>query len=180
MTFSMSGESDSDVEDMAMPEFARLTRPLSSAVLGFLDWKESPSAYHETTVEPGENEKTAKYFHTAFYYRTRFYLPLFILITGVAVLDATGAIRFTIEKQAYGLLLDFFGAIFIASGLFRGVEGIQRDTPMRDPSARYEGSNPWYSPASLTSSARDTVDALYGATYLITGFLLQLLAVAVI
>lgn len=173
----MSDEEESDVENMELSWRARILQPFSVGVLWILEWVESDKVYFEDIDvehdEEHEDTKVQMFFHAAFYDRSRWHLiPGLLLAIGFG-LEIWVIPPFDVNLQLYGLAMDMIGAFILAIGLFRGIEAIKRDTQMREA---VWGSH--YDTDSLSAIARDTVDGLYGAVYLIGGFLLQFIAVS--
>lgn len=178
----MSNQESSDLEEMELPRRTWLTRPLSLTVLKMMSTFESNREYFDTPIsdddsDAEEKDKVRIYFHYAFYDRSRWYAVPFIGVVIALTLDTCGILMTGLPLQAYGLALDAVGALIIASGLFRGVNGILIDTPEQKV-GMINGGYSWFEPGPLSSTVRSTVDGIYGAVFLFLGFTLQFLAVA--
>lgn len=177
----MSDDDTTDLEEFELSAPQKLTKPISVAVLGILNKLGSKSSYFPkgTNRKEEENiqrEKLRKYFHAAFYDRSKFYLPPFVLIIVLAIVDGCFGL-FGLHLQAYGLLLDALGAVIIALGLFRGLSEIKRDAPSYSTGAQYGGTMYW-EPEALSATVRDTVNGIYGTTFLFIGFSIQFIAIS--
>lgn len=170
-------ESDAGLDDMQLPWPARIFKPFSVVVLWILNWFESGKDYFEEVRiennEEHEDEKVEMYFHAAFLDRSRWHLLLVSPVGLVYLLDTCSVLAVSPRLQLYGLALDLIGAFILAVGLFRGTDAIKRDTEMAEA---LWGSQ--YYTSSMSSIARDTVDGIYGATFLVAGFTIQFIAVA--
>jgi hypothetical protein len=193
MVVYFSDMSDDETDEVVLSRGAKITRPLSLIVLWLLNKIESDKEYFDVAIESGEQNRkeVRKYFHAAFYDRSRWYLPTFmtvIILLSVEVfmtvssgssLLGYGIISYSFPLQSYGLLLDAAGAIIIALGLFRGIKGIQRDTYSQYASgATYGTPRLEIQPAPLSSTVRSTVDGFYGTLFLSIGFTIQFIAVS--
>jgi len=116
-------------------------------------------------------------FLRAFYDRFTTWAALAIALIAL-LYGATLLTQNPINIQSVGLILDITGAVILASGLLRGVEGILRDTPLHTQSA-IMGYSSGYSGKELSATVRDTIDGLFGVSYLIVGFMLQIIAVTI-
>jgi hypothetical protein len=151
-------------------------------VLRLLSIFESNREYFDTAISNKDSEvekkdKVALYFHYAFYDRSRWYAVPFIAFMIVLAMDSCGVWMIGLPFQAYGLALDAGGALIIARGLYRGVNGILNDTPKKTAGMVF-GSALWFEPGPLSATIRSTVDGIYGAFFLSLGFTIQFLAVA--
>jgi len=170
-------EEQSDLERMELTLGAKIAKPLSVGVLSSLSRFESEKGYFNVGLQQRDEDKKELFFHAAFFDRSKWYLPPFLLIIALMILDLSGILTVAVNPQAYGLAVDILGATIVARGLFRGVSGIYRDTIKTSTGAQFGGSI-YLSTASLSAEARKTVDGFYGTSYLLVGFFLQLLAVS--
>ena len=182
----MGEESQSGKLELSAKE--RITKPFAVLVFGLLNWGESSEVYFNVAVGVNDDnkiKKIRKYFYAAFAHRTWQYVPLLITVLTVVLL-ANNTILPSLNVQAYGLAIDVFGASIVARGLFRGLSGLQRETTTRDRSIGHGGTfgvtpdtdiRTVYLPESLSSTARDTMDGVYGTSFLLLGFITQFIAV---
>lgn len=170
------GEAD-ETETIELSKIQYLALLITTHVLDFFRRLEPDEPYYEFEVKPGETEKVRLFVFGAFQDRAKWFLPLYggILLGAVLRPEVWGI---QIGLQSYGLILDIFGATMLALGLFRGVSGISRDTDTISTGAVLGGSS-WYDRDSLSAVARNTIDGGFGAFYLISGFVLQIIAITV-
>lgn len=173
-------DTESEVGEMEneLSRWASFTRPISALILWILNQMEGKGPYFEegtTQRDDQQREKISLYFHAGFFHRLKLYFPIVLIISAVAILDRCGGM--VLSLQGYGLIMDGFGAIVLAVGLFRGVDGIIVDTPKVERGAAYGGST-IYEPKQLSSTVRKTVDGILGGTFLFIGFSVQLYAVS--
>ena len=161
---------------------ARLLKPISRGVLRMTNHLESESKYFEDGVEANisnnsdvsrgyQDEKIRRFFDEAFADRFQWYVPIALIIVSSLLLNQFSIVSLDIDPQVYGLVLDILGASILAIGFIRDINGIKRDTQMH---VGFYGSV--YDPDSLTSVAQDTADGIFGTVSLISGFLLQIVA----
>lgn len=177
--------SENESEEIEIPRGAKITLPLSLLVLWLLNRIESNKSYFNMAIkEGGENRnKVRKYFHAAFYDRSRWYLSIGIITVILFSVDEClvvpvlpplvdcGILPFGLPLQSYGLMLDAIGAVIIAMGLFRGIKGLQRDTPSRYAGgAILRGPVLEMQPGPLSSTVRSTVDGFYGTLFLVSRY----------
>ena len=162
---------------------ARLLKPVSRVILLGMDHMKSARRYFDVEIR-GElsetprfskdlrDEKIRRFFDEAFADRFWRYIPLSVIIIGLFIFDLYSIITFGINLQVYGLILDVIGASVLARGLIRGVVGIKRDT---HKDAGYWGVH--YNTSSLTSVAQNTTDGIFGTAFLVSGCILQIIAI---
>jgi hypothetical protein len=111
-------------------------------------------------------------FHNIFPVKSPIYLIL--SICGVMAVYASYQGIVPIGFQALGLGFDVVGAIFVALGLFRGRKGIAIDS--EELAGRFASEIPLQNESVKTTTA-STLDGVFGTIFLISGFILQLIAV---
>ena len=166
-------------------EFVRLSFPLwkfvllqlSNKILTILDKFDSEEPYFDFEVQTNERDKIRLFFFAGFINRSKIYIPIYTILLIIVALDIQNLISFAINLQIYGLMLDIVGAIAVALGLFRGVEGIKRDTDTRSIGAIY-GGRTWKDKKSLSAVVRKTMDGAWGTIFLFSGFSVQIIAVS--
>jgi hypothetical protein len=152
--------------------------------LDSLDLKESYFDEEEITVYQGESEKVRQFFLAAFRNRLKWYLMsilVVILLSWTLVCWSNG----TSFLQLTGLLLDLTGAVFLGIGLLRSASGIERDSTLiatdtfegEINTGNEDSNHNKRDLLSVSSEARDTVDATIGITLLLAGFILQIVAI---
>jgi len=174
-------ESDSELQEMKeqQPRLVILTKPISAAILWFLHRMQGGEPLFEQGTRSTDNEKREiirLYFHAAFSNRMKLYFPLLVTVLGLAAYDSCRV--GILPLQGYGLILDGLGAIIIAIGLFRGVDGILRDSPRKSYASKFSVSYVYFSPKPLTSTVNNTIDGLFGSSFLFIGFSVQLYAIS--
>lgn len=174
-------DEEDDLSEMTLSTGGRVLRPLSRAILSALRWFESGGSYFDKSITQNEEKETQRrkiglYFQSAFAERFLFYAPFAILILVTLTLDRCWLVSFFFPLQAYGLLFDGVGAVILAVGLFRGPDGMLRDTPLVSTGAVY-GGDTYYYPKPLSATVRNTVDGVFGGLFLVTGFSIQFMAV---
>lgn len=150
---------------------AAITNPIAIRLLGFLTWIEEPDP-NEIMDYEDKVVLINREFLELFHYRSKWpFWALLILIVGFAIDLFEGPINI----QIYGLMLDALGAVFLALGIVRGRSGLARDT--RETAGRFGGGGfGGMHQASLKAQIANTIDGIFGATLLITGFVIQTVA----
>jgi len=160
---------------ISLPKWKTALFHLSKALLGLLDKIDTNEPYYDFEVKPSETEKIRMFFFAGILDRSKYYLPAFIFISGLFILDTTHF--YNINPQIYGLVLDMIGATVIAFGLFRGTPGIERDTTTHFLGSTY-GGRVWKDKEELSAVVRNTVDGVWGTFFLLSGFAVQIVAVS--
>jgi len=160
---------------ISLPKWKTALFHLSKVLLGLLDRIDTNEPYYDFEVKPSETEKIRMFFFAGILSRSKYYLPLLVIISGLFILDATHFNN--INPQIFGLILDMIGAIVIAFGLFRGTSGIERDTTTHSTGAVLGGSV-WKDKTELSAVVRNTVDGVWGTFFLLSGFAVQIVAVS--
>lgn len=159
--------------------------PIIEKLLDILDLLEMDEPYYDDkTIYRGETEKVRPFFAAAIADRLKWYLLSIILVLG-----ATAGLIYQYSDintlQVSGLLLDLSGAVILGVGLIRTETGIERDAKYVATNTAGEVFNVGGEEkhrnkldlVSVSSEARDTVDAIVGVSFLFVGFTLQLLAI---
>lgn len=156
---------------------------LGNAILRVLKFTDLDEPYYEKKIRVGNHEEVRPFFTAALQDR----LPTFIIAFLAAVLLACliDPQPLSSRLQFCGLLLDLLGAFILGVGLLRSEVGIERDSIATTEAAtglwagydRERHSEEFRDPMSVSSEARDTVDALWGITFLLIGFGSQALGV---
>lgn len=185
--------SENESEEIEISSRVKFIRPLSCFVLWILNRVQSNKNYFDVAIKEGEESRNMvrKYFHAAFYDRSRWYLPILFAILVLLSVDACVVVPilpalfnceilpFSLPLQSYGLMLDATGAVIIALGLFRGIKGLQTDTPSQYAGgATYGGTVLEMKPGPISSTVRSTVDGFYGTLFLVLGFLIQIVTIS--
>lgn len=138
---------------------------------------------------------------TFLYYSIGLMSILFISVLNMVLYTV---ICLPLPLQAYGLILDIFGAVLLVLGLFRGPAGIAIDSGIL-PTAIFAservrvvhpgfgaGERPpgisqedWVEREDISRSMRpmimseqkDTINAIWGGIFLLTGFIIQIIAI---
>ena len=153
------------VQEKLSTVWRELTHPVGWLLMRWLNWRADPSEYNPSDQA---QEEAREEFLRIFADRSWRYtvlgsgIPLF----GVATIDLM--VCWSLNNQAYGLALDLTGAVILGRGLIKGPVPIARES-----TARFG-----YSPPIVTSLIKDSVDGVFGITFLVTGVLLQFIAVA--
>ncbi|WEL18886.1 hypothetical protein SVXHr_2743 [Halorhabdus sp. SVX81] len=146
----------------------RLTDPIGTRLLNFITNESVKEDANERLKDPASVVRQAREeFLDYFAGRTKVYL-----LVAAALLAAIGVVDIgtcgAVPNQSYGLTLDLFGAIVLARGLLKGPYGMAAE------SGEYWNQ----SPPLRRALAEDAADGIWGVTLLVTGILLQFLAVA--
>lgn len=146
----------------------RFTDPIGTRLLNFFTNEAVKEDANERLNDPASAVREVReLFLEYFAGRTKTYL-----IASIVVLVVIGAIdygtRGGVPNQSYGLALDLLGATVLARGLLKGPYGIAAE------SGQYWSQ----SPPLRRALAEDAADGIWGVTLLITGILVQFLAVA--
>jgi hypothetical protein len=130
------------------------------------------------TNETYEGETPSEVFISGFYQRSRRYVVLCLLIVSLFAIDSMSG-RLSVPFQGYGVLIDLVGALALASSVVRGTRGIFRDT--RTHGALFAGGGAsLVDQGSLASEVNDTIDGIWGTTLLLTGFIVQFVAIVLV
>ena len=177
----MPNEEEENLTEPTLSTRERALLPLSIAVLKVLRWFEPDSGYFGHIVTDRWSIETRRkiirfYFYAAISDRFTRYAPILIGILLTLSLDKCGLVGLSLPLQAYGLIFDGVGAVILAVGLFRGPDGILRDTPRQSTGAAFGGET-YYNPKPLSATVRNTVDGVFGGGFLVLGFSIQFLAV---
>ena len=156
-----------------------------NVLLGGMRWFDLEEPYFDEEVSRGEHEDIIPFVEAAWRDRRGWYLIAVLIVLALGVISWRAGIGSPL--QVTGLLFDVVGAFILGIGLLRSEVGIERDAiAMRtNVFQRIAGRTDvemselhTRDPLSVSSEARDTVDAAAGVTLLIIGFTLQILAVA--
>ena len=150
---------------------------LSNLLLTALSVFDSEESYYDFQVKPTESDKIRLFFFAGLLDRSKRYLPIYALLLFLFTSDVFNWLTISTNLQIYGLVLDVFGAVFLAVGLLRGARGIERDTSSTSTGAQLSGST-WKNNGSLSAVVRNTVDGGWGTLFLISGFVIQIMAVS--
>lgn len=141
----------------------RMFKLLSSA--------ETEKKYFERVGESKDNGAPVEdFFVEAFKNRSKIHMPILFGFLAILLLDIWTKGLFNADYVTIGLGLDILGAYFVATGLIRGKSGIKDAT--KSHAAVLGGK---MSPESMTAASDETVDALYGVTFLTIGFSIQII-----
>lgn len=173
-------EEGQETETVSLSILEHILLQLTNSLLNLLERFDSKNPYFEIEVTPGETDKVRLFFFRGFIRRSKYYLLIFIVFVIALWSDITNQSPFNLNLQVYGLLLDCFGAVLIASGLFRGVEGIERDAQTRSAGLVFASTTVWKDNKSLSAVVRNTVDGFWGMVYLVSGFSVQIMAIMAI
>lgn len=158
-----------------------------TVILGGMRWFDLEEPYFDEEVSRGEHQDIIPFVEAAWRDRRGWYLAAVLFVLALGALSWRFGIRSPL--QVTGLLFDVVGAFILGIGLLRSEVGIERDAQaiptgvVKERLRFYPGDTdeivPTYErhPLSVSSEARDTVDAAAGVTLLIIGFTLQILAV---
>lgn len=142
----------------------------------------------DVTIYTGESEKIRPFFIAAFRDRLPWYIITLLAGIIISFLIGNGKSN-VILFQIFALLLDIIGAVILGFGLIRSEVGIERDSTtvatntaegsfnITEKTGDGEGMRTKLDPLSVSSEARDTVDALAGILFLTSGFILQIFVV---
>lgn len=155
---------------------------LGNAILQALKFTDRDEPYYEEKIRVGNHEDVRPFFTAALQDRLPKFIIAFLATVLLAYLIAPQPRSFRL--QFCGLLLDLLGAFILGVGLLRSEVGIERDSIATTEAAtglwagygRERHSDEFRHPLSVSSEARDTVDALGGITFLMIGFGFQALA----
>jgi len=173
------GEKESQEEaTLSFPRWKLALFITARKILNILDRFDSDEPYYEFSVKPGEKEKIRLFFFAGFLDRSKWYFPVYSLLMAAIIMEILNIHNLNIHLQIYGLVLDCFGAIIVALGLFRGIEGINRDTSTAFIGGSY-GGQAAKNTKELSAIVRKTVDGAWGTVFLLSGFLIQIIAVSI-
>lgn len=149
---------------------AWLSDPVAMQLLSLLTWAEEAEPneindYEEKKLAVEEN------FRDQFQYHSKW--PVVAIIT-ISFLLGVDLSQGPVNIQIYGLLFDMTGAMFLALGIIRGKSGLARDTREAVGRLGSDGNDGGIHHASLKANIADTIDGLFGAIFLIMGFMIQI------
>lgn len=115
-------------------------------------------------------------FHRRFYGYTKIIIS-FIFIASIDYIYTCGI--GPKSTQIYGLLFSSIGGLLFARGLFQGERGLTTASTERIPVKGMDPSkdNAMLESQALIEAAHDSVDAIWGAFFLVTGFILQIIGI---
>lgn len=144
----------------------RITDPIGVAIL---DWLTALETAHETNIQDFEEKSPIieDSFKNHVYFKWKRCLSTLIL--GALVLAISN------NLQLQGLWFDGVGAFFLALSVVRGKAGIARDT--REKAGRVTGGGVNIHREHLSSTVSNSVDGIFGAVSLLTGFLIQFISI---
>lgn len=156
--------------------------PLANAILRLLRFTDRSEPYYKEKIRVGNHEQVRPFFTAALKDRSPVYIGAFTIVLLVYLIVPKPA---SFRLQFCGILLDLLGAFILGVGLLRSEVGIERDSISTTEAATglwggtggERHSEEFRDPLSVSSEARDTVDALWGITFLMLGFGFQALAV---
>jgi len=158
-----------------VPRYMQILYWLGERTLSFLSWFDSSSprqmpsllslsGSNSSVAGPSRGSiKTERAFMKAFWWRVPIYGLIFVSLLVLGFIYPS-------NLQIYGLFADIVGAVAVALGLFRGRQGIMTDTETMG--SRMGGG---LDPNSLRNTVASTIDGVFGALILVTGFSLQLI-----
>lgn len=146
----------------------RFTDPIGTLLLDFFTNEAIKEDANERLNDPASAVREVReLFLDYFARRTKTYL-----IASIVLLVVIGTIDYGtcggVPNQSYGLSLDLLGATVLARGLLKGPYGIAAE------SGQYLSE----SPPLRRALAEDAADGIWGVGLLVTGILVQFLAVA--
>lgn len=163
-----------------------VTRPVGKTLYRLFTDQELVAAFHEhlsvsalAELPPETDDPETVFLRTFDERSTRYVLCLLLPLTVPALMWMLLSSS-SFPWQVFGLVLDGMGALLVARGLIRGGGSLQIDAGilyyhLARPDGRFQENVP-YAPM-LHSVTRDTVDAIWGTTLLVAGFVLQIIAI---
>jgi hypothetical protein len=163
------------VYDVVKPVIPGHVSPIHFAadkILKLLDYFD-PSTDEAVRDVERSTWQAERIFHEQIRSRSSIYLAT--LLSGFLLVAATEIGIISLTLQRIGLLFDIAGAVFVALGLFRGRRGIAIES--EELGGRFAGTIP-LQPESVRATTTSTLDGVFGTSLLVTGFILQFLAVS--
>lgn len=160
--------------------FKFITYVFSATLFQYISTREMEA--QPAPTEGAEGNSVLGRFQSWFYLRARVYIAIVVIVCFSPRLYSIYIYLGDMSLQIYGLVLDLVGAIVITRGLFRGYVGVITDMGIVYEEARNPdetAATPSFTQElqSLDSEVRATVDAVFGAIFLVGGFSIQIVSV---